>query len=139
MKQLRILIYFFCLISVFFSCNNKKKEKEEERKKALQNADIMPSDKLADVLTDVYLAEGAMCLKEIHADNPGFYANKYFKYVFDKHNVSSEQFLTSYKYYAADADEMLKIIEMVLNNLTQQQGMIEGKPAVSESDKKENK
>lgn len=136
MKCFRIIIYFLCLIIIFSSCKNKK---EDEKKLAAQKENIIPGEQLADVLTDVYLAEGAMCLKEIHADNPGFYANKYFKYVFDKHNVSSEQFLTSYKYYAADADEMLKIIEMVLNNLTQQQGMIEGKPAVSESDKKENK
>lgn len=118
----RILFLFFLFSILLFSfCN----EKKEESIPVDTSADVISSDEMAKVLEDVYLAEGAVSKKEVTSDHPGNFARHYYDFVMKKHNLTKEQFLNSYVYYSSRPDEMVKILDAVINSLSEKQGMLQ--------------
>jgi hypothetical protein len=123
MKLIRIFFSLFFLITFFSSCGKKN---EDEKKSALANSDIISRAEMAGTLEDIYLAEGAVNLKEINANNPKYFARRYYDYVLKKHNLTADEFMKNYVYYSSDADEMIKIVDLIITDLSQKQGVLQG-------------
>lgn len=122
MKNSRLPFIMALFISVFFTfCGTKN----EDEKAIPQSSDIVSSEEMVLILEDVYLAEGAISIKEVSSDHPKYFAGHYYNYVLKKHNINSARFMESYRYYSSNADEMVKILELVINDLSQKQGLLQ--------------
>lgn len=84
-------------------------------------ADIIPRDTFVALLTDVQLLEAVSKQKMIRTDDPGPRIARYYKKTFEKFEVTEEQFLTSFKWYYEDPEDMIAIYEEVLNDLVNRQ------------------
>jgi len=104
-----LLFFLFSILTLLISCTGKTNSVPSR---------IIPKDKMVDVLVDIHLAEAA-------ADNHGFtkleinliMASKYDT-VFQKHEITYEQFTSSYSYYMNHPDELSDIYSEVVNKLT---------------------
>lgn len=123
MKLLRNITFILFFITFFSYCGKKD---NDEKETLAQNSDIISSEEMVLVLEDVYLAEGAISRKDVDANNPQYYATKYYDFILKKHNLTNDQFMASYTYYSSDAEEMVKILEVVINDLSQKQGLLQG-------------
>jgi len=77
---------------------------------------LIPKDKMADILTDLHLATGAKSVKNTHGKRQVIYMNL----VYEKHQVDSTQFKESNYYYTSLIDvnyEILTVVEKRLNKL----------------------
>lgn len=73
-------------------------------------------EKMVEIMTDIHLVEGArsgtMFLGDTNA-LPDYYAR-----IYQKHNVTEAEFKTSFEWYATYPEEMKKVYEEVLVNLS---------------------
>ncbi|MFD0761448.1 DUF4296 domain-containing protein [Lutibacter aestuarii] len=77
---------------------------------------LIPKDKMVDLMTDLLLATGARNIKNINEERKV----NYFPLVFEKYNIDSTQFKESNFYYTSkidDYDIMLKEVERRLKKL----------------------
>jgi len=77
---------------------------------------LIPKDKMVDLMTDLLLATGARNIKNINEERKV----NYFHLVFEKYNIDSTQFKESNFYYTSkidDYDIMLKEVERRLKKL----------------------
>jgi len=114
---------FFIIIFLFlaaFSCGKKK----DTTKKETAPVDIVSADEMTNIMVDVLLAEGEAGLADSKHQNIEYFTRHYYGYVMKKHNITNEQFKKSYTYYAADIEEMLKIMTNVIDNLSQKQSKV---------------
>ena len=101
--------FIFSLLILFVSCTDKTNSVPSK---------IISKDKMVDVLVDIHLAEAA-------ADNHGLtkpeinvmMAARYDS-IFQKHEITFEQFRTSYDYYMNHPDVFSDIYSEVVNKLT---------------------
>lgn len=119
MKIFRFVLIAF-LLSTFSFCTKKDKEPKP------RSSDIISSEEMVKVLEDVYLVEGAILQKETKADNPKYYSYHYYNNVFKNHGLTKEQFIKSFNYYSDDAEEMIKILDLIITDLSQKQGVLQG-------------
>ena len=103
-----------------FSCGKKK----DTTKKETAPVDIVSADEMTNIMVDVLLAEGEAGLADSKHQNIEYFTRHYYGYVMKKHNITNEQFKKSYTYYAADIEEMLKIMTNVIDNLSQKQSKV---------------
>ncbi|MFH0864665.1 MAG: DUF4296 domain-containing protein [Bacteroidota bacterium] len=122
MKFLRFIFPLIFLFSFFAFCGKKN---DDEKNAIPPNSGIVSSDEMVQILEDVYLAEGAINSKEQSSDNPQYFANRYYNYILKKHNMTGEQFMESYTYYSSNAEEMVKILELIINDLSRKQGLLQ--------------
>lgn len=127
--MLRNILATFVIASLLSFCGEKNKNDQEE---IPEKSDIISSEEMIVVLEDIYLAEGAVSRKTIAGQDPEYYARHYFRYVLKSHNITSDQFMDSYTYYSSDADKMLKILEVIINDLSQKQGMLKSSESANE-------
>ena len=108
-RKLISSLFSFSILTLLISCNGKTNSVPHR---------IISKDKMVDVLVDIHLAEAA-------ADNHGFtkaeinlmMASKYDS-IFQKHEITFDQFKTSYDYYLNHPDEFSDIYSEVVNKLT---------------------
>ncbi len=74
---------------------------------------LIPKEKMVDLLTDMFLASGARNIKNINDDRKV----EYFPLVFEKHHIDSIQFRESSYYYISKIDEYDAILQEVDNRL----------------------
>lgn len=89
--------------------------------------DILPQDKMVDLLTDIRLLEGAYSIKYQKIDTSALKIDAYFQKLFSDGGVSREQFLNSYKYYAMQDTKMLEMENEVMEKLSEFQAQEEAK------------
>jgi len=77
---------------------------------------LIPKDKMADILTDLFLATGAKSVK----NTDGKRQINYMNLVYEKHQIDSTQYKESNHYYTSLIDvnsEILTIVEKRLNKI----------------------
>ncbi|MFN3940716.1 MAG: DUF4296 domain-containing protein [Chitinophagales bacterium] len=123
MKEL--LIIFVVLMSA--SCKPKSELLFSEEMLAAVPDSILSAQKMADVLTDIHLAESAIL--EIKSDSVRERRNliigEYYADIMSLHNVSFSDFLNSYEYYTQHPLLMNYIYKMVTDNLSLLESKIE--------------
>ena len=117
-SSLLLSLFSFSILTLQVSCNGKTNSVPHR---------IISKDKMADILVDIHLAEAA-------ADNHGFtkpeinlmMASKYDS-IFQKHQITFEQFKSSYDYYMNHPAEFSDIYSEVVNKLTTQVSKVRNK------------
>ena len=80
---------------------------------------LIPKEKMVDLLTDIFLAEGGDNIKNLNLQR----GVNYFPLVFEKHQIDTTQFKESNYYYTSridDYDEILEKVDKRLKALKQQ-------------------
>jgi hypothetical protein len=101
-----------CLMALmFFSCS-KREEKIPP--------DIISKEKMTEILIDVHLAEVKWQINAPSDNAPGG-KQSYYKYIFNKHHISYDQLIKSYKYYSAHPEVFSKIYDDVITGLSKKE------------------
>lgn len=108
MKRLYILIPLLLLIT---SCAKEKPENIKIPK------GIIPPDKMEKVLTDVHLVEGSLVYIRSKKGDYEELKNYYYSFIFEKHNISREQYEKSILFYQDHIDLFEEIYGKVFRNL----------------------
>jgi len=117
MKKILFLLPFFLLL---FSCYHENKEKVKEPEPLLS-----PS-KMADILTDIQLAEAIVARERIdkkHTKND--FKDSLYRVVFEHYGITEKQLLENIDYYNSKPKRMEKIYDKVLSNLSRMQTELE--------------
>jgi len=104
---MKIVVYIFGFFLLVSCTSNTILEKPKN---------LISKDKMADVLTDLFLATGARSVKNTHGKRQINYMNL----VFEKHQIDSTQYKESNFYYTSLIDvnsEILTIVEKRLNKI----------------------
>jgi hypothetical protein len=101
------------VLSVFlFSCR-------QGEKTVSIPSDVLPKERMALVITDIHLAEAEASLKTF-PDTSSEKLN--FRKIFDKNNISKEQYDKSIAFYVDHPELLNEVYEQVLNELSRMQG-----------------
>lgn len=108
---------FFLLLTVFlllflFSCG-------QEEKKVVIPSDVLLKEKMAKVLTDIHLAEAESNVKALPDSIPSKKLS--FQKIFDKNNISKEQYEKSLKFYIDHPKLLGEVYDKVLIELSKMQ------------------
>ncbi len=85
-------------------------------------ANLIPKDKMADIITEMQIIEGAAVYNRTHF--PGYQNGKeetYYQFLFHHYHVTKEQVKASLDYYNSKGDEMAGIYDKVLAKLAEKQ------------------
>ena len=96
---------------VFISCS-KRGEKIP--------ADIIPEDKMVQILVEVHLAESQSQMS-VQYNDIRYLKQSYYQYIFKKHQTNYKQLEKSFNYYAAHPDIFSKIYDEVITGLSKKQ------------------
>jgi hypothetical protein len=111
-KGAKIFFVSLCLCSITFISCSKKEEKIPEG--------IIPKDTMVQVMVDVHLAE-ARSQFSTPFDNSKNAKQSYYKFIFKKYNLTYQQLIKSWEFYAAHPDIFSKVYEDVITELSKKQ------------------
>jgi len=121
-RSLFIAIFF---IGVAFSCAPKVEVDSE------QSIDVLSKEDFSKLLADIQLVESHGTVLRIEQPYYKDSLNHYFSEVFKKHNISSEDFYFSLKYYSANPDQMEVIYQLSLAILEEKEKELEDELVIS--------
>lgn len=104
MKKIVALILVFF---TFLGCEPKLKPEKPDN--------LIPKDKMADVLKDIFVVNSAKGISRLKLEKVGLNPEEY---ILKKHNVDSLRFAQSNNYYAHDVEAYTAIIEDVKAKIT---------------------
>lgn len=76
------------------------------------------------VLTEVQLLETARKQKMVRGKDPIEALKQQYKLIFDKFNITQEQFETTHEYYYKQPDEMVKLYDDVIAEITKREASL---------------
>ncbi len=100
----------------FISCSNKKDEVNKTQKN--QSSDRLSKEELIPIVKDVLLVESAIYFKANQGADIKTLTYFYYNKIFEKHNVSRNQFYSSLKYYLQKDITASIIFQGAINILT---------------------
>ena len=109
----------FCIITLLViivtACSNDKKELP---------AGVLPHAKMVTVLADIEEAEARMQISGMNltdsSQNAGY---RFYKYIFQKNNITDSVFRKSFSYYSNNLELLDKIYDDVITELSRRQGI----------------
>jgi hypothetical protein len=105
----KLLIAFACTLTII-SCT-KSQEKIPDN--------LIAREKLIPLLADLQYTEAIIQLKNLsYADSTKAIAYGHYKYVLEKHKISSEEFTTTFDWYKNHPKEMSELYKEVLTQLS---------------------
>ena len=105
----KLLIFLFIIFFGCISSENKNKRPPE----------ILSEEVIIPILRDIHFAESAVQSNKLHKDSADHQLAIYYTRIFKIHDVSKEQFLNSFHYYNEHPDELSKIYEELLNEMSE--------------------
>jgi len=114
MKYFLFILIGFLLI--FSACKNDHRSDKPEN--------LISRDIMVQVLTDVHLIEASIKLNNERKLNKEEYAYYYYQYLYEKHNITEEDFNLSLDYYQQNVDTFDTIYVDVISELNRLQGEI---------------
>lgn len=126
MRYIIFSVLFFCL-----SCNIGNKPPQN----------IIPKDKMIDILVDLHLTDGMFTINEIRMEMAKKDSINFYNVIFENHGYSRSDFDTSVYYYSHNINEYNKIYIEVLNRLSEMETRVkeeeQEQKAEEEKEKKE--
>ena len=102
MKNLFPLLLF----SLLFSCQK------------TTSKDVLPKEEMVSVLGDFYLATEMVAMQRLPRDSSSLYLKSVYKpMILKKHNITSEKFDLSYRFYTARPEEFYVIQKAVADSM----------------------
>lgn len=108
-KKLAFLFLFSVLLVA--ACGDQQEEQKIPE-------GVMSKDKFTEVLTDIQLLEASMRQRFIRDEDPKLLYPIYYKQIFEKHEISEDEFKESLEYWSAQDQEMTGIYDSVIENLS---------------------
>jgi hypothetical protein len=102
-------------------------------------ANLIPKDKMAGILTDMELIEGAAVYDQTRYLGYVDIEKSYYEVLFDHYHVTKSQIKASLNYYNSQGDEVAKIYDNVLSKLSEKQSILNEEIRKKESKKFRNK
>lgn len=91
----------------------------QEEKYVVIPSDVLPKEKMAEVLTDIHLAEAKVNLKTL--PDSASTEKLSFQKKFEKHKITKEQYEKSISFYIDHPELLNEVYEKVLNELSKMQ------------------
>ncbi|MEJ8755500.1 DUF4296 domain-containing protein [Pontibacter sp. H259] len=113
----RLFSILFCL--ALLGC----RQQEETPKPA----DMVPQDKMVQILSDVHVMEALIEANVPHPDSAAMAYNKQHKAILKKYGISNARFNSTYKYYGENLQEMDRLYEIILDTLTAREAKLVSK------------
>jgi hypothetical protein len=85
--------------------------------------DLIPAKQMAEVLADIHIADASLSFRELPTDSTGQYYADYYQAIFEKHEISREQYLSSLNYYLKKPELLEDIYEDVNEILSTKRGI----------------
>jgi hypothetical protein len=79
---------------------------------------VIPADSMATLLTDLHIADGVINNTKLKDKTLKQLSTEYFSEILEKHGISRDAFDESMRYYAYHTEELDKIYEKVIVNLS---------------------
>jgi hypothetical protein len=79
---------------------------------------VIPADSMVTLLTDLHLADGVINTIRLKDKSLGHLSTEYFSATLEKHKIGRDTFEESLRYYAYHTEELNKIYEKVIINLS---------------------
>ena len=79
---------------------------------------ILSKEEMVSILTDIYVAEGAMAYHKTKKELTPEMSTRYYKQIFKKHNINHRILKDNLRYYNSTPEIMEDIMEDVLANLS---------------------
>ncbi len=112
--------YLFILILLLSSCYN-----THDGNKIPNPNELIDRDKLVLVITDMEIAESTIREKHNLGQEIDGLQEEYYLAIFEKHEITKEQFDNSMVYYKQDLDELNDIYEEVITRLSVMESEVE--------------
>ena len=87
-------------------------------------ADVLPKDKMAEVMVDIHLLEATVNLTVTATDKAAFNEKGDQIDVYKKHNITRKQYEDSYLFYTRHPELLGEIYQQVLNELSKMQAEV---------------
>jgi len=119
---MKYILLFIIPLIILSSCYHENKEKITKPKT------LFSTSQMVDILTDVQLSEGAIAgnrLNRKHTDRD--YKDSIYRLLFQHYGITAEQLRENMDYYNSRPEEMEKIYDKVLSNLSLMKSEIEVK------------
>lgn len=115
-----------CLVTaavmLISSCTSRRAEEK--------NKDLIPADKLVDILTDFYLTDGLMAIPEVFLQHQDKDTMKVYQEVIGKYGYSLENVTSTVRHYFLTNPKKLKrVYNRVLMNLTEYESLLQAEAA----------
>jgi len=122
MKLKKVSVYFLIVSLIFaFSCGSSEEEVE------IKPDYLIPEDSFKMMLYDLHLLEGFISRNPDKIKNTDTLYEKQSMALFEQYSVSEKRFKLSFNYYLSDPEEMDKIYDEVLEELTKNQAELSKK------------
>ncbi len=102
-------------------------------------ANLIPKAKMAGILTDMELIEGAAIYDQTHYPGYTDIEKSYYEVLFDHYHVTKSQIKASLNYYNSQGVEVAKIYDNVLSKLSEKQSILNEEIREKESKEFRNK
>lgn len=114
----KALILFVASTLLFFSCYHENHPQVEVPD------NLLSKQKMVDVLTDIYLAEGAFMYHRSNKNLNQELSTVYYNQIFEVHHINHRILKDNFGYYNSDPEVMEEILEDVLSNLSKLQAEV---------------
>jgi len=119
-------VLFLLLALLFSGCY--KINKLEVKKPA----NLIPKDKMADILTDMEIIQGAAIYNREHYPEYKDIEKNYYQVLYNHYHVTKSQIRASLDYYNNQGDEMAGIYDDVMSKLTEKQAILNEEQKIKE-------
>ena len=122
-------LYLYTVLILFFSaCNSEDAEKEG----------VIPPVEMADIISDIYLAEYKSSHLGLHQDSMEVLFRHYELQTYDEHGVNDSIYKASFAYYIDHPRQLEKIYDMIIDSLSLNQ-QIRNKKQQKQQQEKRNR
>jgi hypothetical protein len=118
----KAIVVFFIIFT--FSCSNVKKSSQPEN--------LFSKDKMANLLTDLYVIEGAISSNKDAYIQSGILPSAY---IYNKYDMDSLIFKENFNYYTDRVEDYLTIINQVQDNLKSLQDSVSARQEIISKEK----
>lgn len=79
---------------------------------------VLSKEQMIPVMVDVQIAEGSIAIGNLHGDSARQKIADYYNHIYERHQVSKEDFQKSLEYYTRHPKQMDQLYKEVLSELT---------------------
>lgn len=114
----KLLFLIVALSLVIFSCYH------ENHPQVVAPDNVLTKKQMVDILTDIYMAEGAIFYHRANKRNNQDISASYYNQIFEEYHITHRILKDNLRYYNSDTEVMEDILEDVLTNLSKLQAEI---------------